>query len=179
MLSAFRFGRQKLLGGEGDPWMVFCHEWVQIQNGTVEAMRLTSDLKCAAGEPVTLFHGSDAPWSKPWAENNYVTDGPFLYCENGKLMMLWSSFSAGGYTMGVAESTSGKVTGPWIQHEKPLCDADGGHGMVFHDLTGKRFYVVHTPNSRQKERPLRQDPPVPCPAQCHRYQPASEYSLAL
>lgn len=140
--------------GEGDPWMVFCHEWVQIQNGTVEAMRLTSDLKCAAGEPVTLFHGSDAPWSKPWAENNYVTDGPFLYRENGKLMMLWSSFSAGGYTMGVAESTSGKVTGPWIQHEKPLCDTDGGHGMVFHDLTGKRFYVVHTPNSRQKERPL-------------------------
>ena len=104
---------------------------------------------------------------------------PFLYRENGKLMMLWSSFSAGGYTMGVAESTSGKVTGPWIQHEKPLCDADGGHGMVFHDLTGKRFYVVHTPNSRQKERPLRQDPPVLCPAQCHRYQPASEYSLAL
>lgn len=142
-------------------------------------MHLTSDLKCAAGEPVTLFHGSDAPWSKPWAETNYVTDGPFLYRENGKLMMLWSSFSANGYTMGVAESTSGKVTGPWIQHEKPLCDTDGGHGMVFHDLTGKRFYVVHTPNSRQKERPLRQDPPVPCPAQCYWYQPASEYSLSL
>ena len=43
---------------------------------------------------------------------------------------------------------------PWIQHEKPLCDTDGGHGMVFYDLNGKRFYVVHTPNSRQEERPM-------------------------
>ncbi|MBO5695461.1 MAG: family 43 glycosylhydrolase [Lentisphaeria bacterium] len=102
----------------------------------------------------TLFHGSDAPRIQPWAETNYVTDGPFLYQENGKLMMLWSSFGAGGYTMGVAESATGKVTGPWIQHEKPLCDTDGGHGMVFHDLNGKRFYVVHTPNSRQEERPM-------------------------
>ena len=74
----------KTAGGEGDPRMVFCHEWVQIQNGTVEAMRLTSDLKCAAGEPVTLFHGSDAPWSKPWAENNYVTDGPMCKCVKDK-----------------------------------------------------------------------------------------------
>lgn len=137
----------------GDPWMVFCHEWAQIQDGTVEAMRLTPDLKHAAGEPVTLFYGSDVPWSKPWAETNYVVDGSFLYREKGKLMMLWSLFSNGGYTMGVAESATGKVTGPWIQHEKPLCDADGGHSMVFHDLNGKCFYVVHTPNSRGNERP--------------------------
>ena len=143
---------------EGDPWMVFCHEWIQVRDGTVEAMRLTPDLKRAAGAPVTLFHGSDAPWIGPVDKNDttrsFITDGPFLYHDNGKLMMFWSSAGIIGYTMGVAESATGKITGPWIQHEKPVYDADGGHGMVFHDLNGKRFYVIHTPNSGRKERPL-------------------------
>ncbi|MFC4809955.1 family 43 glycosylhydrolase [Paenibacillus sp. GCM10023250] len=35
----------------GSPWMVFCHEWQQIGDGEVCAVRLTADLREAAGEP--------------------------------------------------------------------------------------------------------------------------------
>lgn len=140
------------------PWMVFCHEWLQVRDGTIEAMPLTPDLKRAAADPVTLFRGSDAPWIGPVDKNDpsrsFVTDGPFLYRENDRLMMLWSSFGETGYIMGVAESATGRITGPWIQHKQPVYDRDGGHGMVFHDLSGRRFYVLHTPNSGKAERPL-------------------------
>ena len=30
---------------QGNPWMVFCHEWTQIGDGTVEALPLQKDLK--------------------------------------------------------------------------------------------------------------------------------------
>ena len=30
---------------DGNPWIVFCHEWVQIQNGSLCAMRLTKNLR--------------------------------------------------------------------------------------------------------------------------------------
>ena len=53
-----------LYGDEkGNPWMVFCHEWTQIGDGTMEAVRLTRDLKAAKGEPRTLFAASSAPWA--------------------------------------------------------------------------------------------------------------------
>ena len=29
----------------GDPWIVFCHEWVQVHNGSMCAMRLSADLE--------------------------------------------------------------------------------------------------------------------------------------
>lgn len=29
---------------DGTPWIVFCHEWVQVKNGTVCALRLTPEL---------------------------------------------------------------------------------------------------------------------------------------
>jgi beta-xylosidase len=46
----------------GKPWMVFCHEWVQVHNGQICAMPLTNDLRTAAAEPVLLFTASQAPW---------------------------------------------------------------------------------------------------------------------
>ena len=36
------------------PWRVFCHEWTDLGDGAVCAMRLDDDL-AAAGEPVELF----------------------------------------------------------------------------------------------------------------------------
>ena len=43
------------------PWMVFCHEWVQIGDGTMDAVRLAADLSKPVGEPIQLFRASDAP----------------------------------------------------------------------------------------------------------------------
>ncbi|MEW4372363.1 glycoside hydrolase family 43 protein [Paenibacillus kandeliae] len=45
-----------------DPWMVYCHEWVQTLDGTIEAVRLNGDWSAAVGDPVHLFSGSAAPW---------------------------------------------------------------------------------------------------------------------
>ena len=63
---------------DGLPYMVFCHEWTQIMNGTMEAVRLAEDLSSPDEAPVTLFSGFDAPYieeSKPNARKSYVTDG--------------------------------------------------------------------------------------------------------
>lgn len=134
----------------GKPWIVFCHEWVQISDGTVCAMPLSDDLREAIGEPVVLFHGSDAPW-KAWVKD-YVTDGPFMYRgSDGKLKMIWSSFSHNGYAVGVATSLSGSILGPWEQSVEPAVEG-GGHGMIFEDLQGRTFLSIHSPNQTPLER---------------------------
>jgi GH43 family beta-xylosidase len=130
---------------DGVPYMVYCHEWTQVKDGTVELIQLKSDLSDTIGEPVTLFKGSDAPWT-PRGNPTYVTDGPFLYrSKSGKLFMIWSSF-ASSYTTGIAVSDSGKVRGPWRQLSKPLYEADGGHGMIFNKFDGTLMLLLHAPN---------------------------------
>jgi hypothetical protein len=132
---------------EGVPYMVFCHEWVQITIGTVEYVQLKDDLSAAVTEPRRLFDGQDAPWAHKGREGCYVTDGPSLYkSKSGKLFMIWSSFSPGGYTTGVALSDSGKLAGPWRQQAEPIYAKDGGHGMLFTTFEGKLMMVLHSPN---------------------------------
>lgn len=133
---------------DGVPYMVFAHEWVQIKDGTVEMVQLKNDLSETVGEPVRLFDGSDAVWSRKSPQYScHVTDGPYLYrSKSGKLMMIWSSFGKGGYTVGVAVSASGKLRGPWAQQSEPLFAQDGGHGMIFRRFDGQLMLVLHQPN---------------------------------
>jgi len=133
---------------DGQPYMVFCHEWVQIKDGTVEYVPLRSDLSATAGEPKRLFHGSDAPWSQKSEQYGcHVTDGPWLHrTKGGKLLMLWSSGSATGYAVGIATSDSGKLTGPWRQAATPLYADDGGHPMLFRTFDGRLMMALHRPN---------------------------------
>ena len=139
---------------DGAPYMVFCHEWVQIKDGTVETVRLKDDLSAIAGEPVRLFHGSDAPWSKKSPQFGcHVTDGPWLYrTKGGQLLMLWSSGSETGYAVGLATSASGRLAGPWTQAAAPLFGADGGHPMLFHRFDGQLMLALHQPNKTPLER---------------------------
>lgn len=139
---------------DGVPYMVFCHEWVQIKDGTVEMIELKGDLSDTVGEPVRLFDGSDAPWAvKNEQYGCYVTDGPYLYrSKGGKLMMIWSGFGKGGYTVGVAFSASGKLRGPWTQQAEPLFAEGGGHGMLFRRFDGQLMLVLHQPNDGGRER---------------------------
>ncbi len=154
---------------EGKPWMVFCHEWVQVLDGAMVAMRLSDDLKQAEGEPVALFHASAAPWvnsfrvddpkrlvnpdPKSIEKDLTVTDGPFLHrTSNGTLLMLWSSFGKKGYAMGLARSESGNILGPWVQDAEPLWAEDGGHGMFFRTFDGDLYVTLHQPNNTPNER---------------------------
>lgn len=142
--------------------MVFCHEWTQVGDGTVCAVELSSDLKKAVGNPKLLFKASDATWvsevkgSKGLGEPDagYVTDGPFLFrTENGKVMMIWSSFSKGKYCEAIAYSDNGGLFGRWTQDMRLLLTEDGGHGMLFRNKAGKLYFVCHKPNVFLKERP--------------------------
>lgn len=143
----------------GKPWMVFCHEWVQVEDGEMCAIPLTTDLRAAAGEPKLLFRASAAKWAKPFEDRgrrkNCVTDGPFLHhlCD-GRLLMLWSTVGYEGYAMGYAVSDSGSVLGPWRQSEAPIYGRDGGHGMLFRDFDNRLWMTLHHPNDTPNERPV-------------------------
>ncbi len=131
---------------DGQPYMVYCHEWVQVDDGEMMVRRLKKDLSAPVGEPVRLFCASAAPWVT--FEGMAVTDGPFLYkTKTGKLLMLWSSFKEGRYAIGISESVTGSVFGPWKHQPEPLFSQDGGHGMLFRDLEGHLMLTIHAPNS--------------------------------
>lgn len=146
----------------GDPWIVFCHEWVQVFDGEMHAMKLTRDLSAPASEPHLLFHASAAPWVRPFSSVPekydracYITDGPFLYrAGNGVLLMLWSSFGEQGYAIGVARSASGSILGPWEHESEALFKKDGGHGMLFKTHDHRLLLTIHTPNRTPEERPV-------------------------
>jgi len=141
----------------GGPWMVFCHEWVQVGDGEICALRLSDDLASASEEPRLLFRASEAPWAQPISSkgrHGYVTDGPWLHrLASGALILLWSSFGAGGYTIGQARSASGDISGPWQQLPEPLYAGDGGHCMVFRAFDGGLRLAFHRPNQSPHERP--------------------------
>ena len=153
---------------EGNFYMVFCHEWTQVGDGEICAVRLTEDIKQAVPdeEPFLLFRASSAPWAFPLkdrAPGSFVTDGPFLFREeDGSLILLWSSFGKeGNYCIGTARSESGKLSGPWVQSGEPVYSEDGGHGMLFRDKEGVLYLAVHSPNKTPHERSVFRKMTVP------------------
>ncbi len=140
------------------PWIVFCHEWVQAGDGEISTMRLSDDLKSAIEEPHLLFRASEAAWAQEInskGRKGYVTDGPWLHrLASGELIMLWSSFGAGGYTVGMARSVAGEIVGSWQQLPEPLYAGDGGHCMVFRTFDGRLLLAYHRPNPSPDERPF-------------------------
>lgn len=139
---------------DGVPYMIYCHEWVQTSNGTIEMVRLKDDLSGTVGESTLLFRGSAAPWGRPSPDHGcFVTDGAWIHrSSSGKLFMPWSSFSKTGYTVGLAVSESGKIGGPWVQRDSPLFTADGGHSMIFKRFDGQLMMALHTPNGGRDTR---------------------------
>lgn len=150
---------------ENTPWMVFCHEWTQVVDGQMCAVKLDKVLKNTIGEVDVLFKSSDAPWTKgsnhKFIEDGievekmvYVTDGPYLYKTlNGQLLMLWSCGGQKGYAMGIAVSESGNIRGPWKHDSEPLYEKDGGHGMIFKTFEDELMFTIHSPNKTPNERP--------------------------
>lgn len=140
---------------QGKPWMIFCHEWLQVEDGEMCAMPLSDDLTAAVDNPVLLFRATEAKWVIQVAADRkaYVTDGPFLHrTPGGDLMMLWSSTSRTGYGTSFARSESGRITGPWVQDPEPLGLTDAGHAMIFRTFDGQLMLTMHQPNRDSMER---------------------------
>jgi beta-xylosidase len=134
----------------GKPYMVYCHEWLQNLNGTIEKIELKPDLSGSIGTGKVLFRASDSPWSREKDKDgnvhpHKVTDGPYLFrTQTGKLGMIWTSWVYDVYTQGVAYSASGTLDGPWQQEPSPITPPNYGHGMLFRTLAGKQLMVLHS-----------------------------------
>ncbi|WP_162052172.1 glycoside hydrolase family 43 protein [Pontibacter pamirensis] len=146
---------------DGKPYMVYCYEWLQNWNGTIEKIELKPDLSGSVGEGKMLFRASESPWSKERDEAgnvipNKVTDGPWLfYTQTGKLGMLWTSWVHNVYTQGVAYSESGTLDGPWVHEKEPITPPDYGHGMMFRTFEGKLLMLVHSHKEDKSGRYIR------------------------
>ena len=131
------------------PYLVFCHEWKQCVVGEICAVKLTEDLRAPAEEPFLLFKASDNKDVTLTSKGGMVTDGPFLFKENGRIKLIWSSISNGRYV--VLEATSDSIKGVWT-HYSSRFGFDGGHAMVFTDFDGKKYFSLHAPNVIPNER---------------------------
>ncbi len=134
---------------DGKPYMIYCHEWLQNDNGTMEKIELKPDLSGSIGKGKILFKASDSPWSREKIKDeirpNRVTDGPYLFrTATGRLGMIWTSWIYNVYTQGVAYSESGTLDGPWIQEKEPVTPPNFGHGMLFRTFEGKDLMSVHS-----------------------------------
>ena len=138
---------------DGKPYMVYCYEWLQNLNGTMEKIELKPDLSGTVGEGKLLFRASDSPWSREKDKSgnerpNKVTDGPYLFLTGtGRLGMIWTSWIYDVYTQGVVYSESGTLNGPWIHEKDPITPPNFGHGMLFKTLEGKLLMSVHSHKS--------------------------------
>ncbi|MFM2292578.1 MAG: hypothetical protein RIS29_2391 [Bacteroidota bacterium] len=134
---------------DNKPYMIYCYEWLQNWDGTIEKIELKPDLSGSIGEGKLLFRASESPWSRE-KENgvdkpNKVTDGPYLFrTGSGRLGMIWTSWIYNVYTQGVAYSQSGTLDGPWIQEAQPITPPNYGHGMLFQTLSGQWLMSVHS-----------------------------------
>lgn len=135
---------------DGKPYMVYCWEWLQQWDGTIEKIELKPDLSGSVGEGKLLFRASSCPWSKERNEYgaivpNKVTDGPFLFrTTTGRLGMIWTSWVYDVYTQGVAYSASGTLDGPWYHEAEPITPPNYGHGMIFRDFNGQLLLSCHS-----------------------------------
>ena len=150
---------------DGQPYIVFCHEWTEIYYGRVCALPLSRDLRePLSQEPLILVDTQRdyLPWIRQMKDPRvdkvgYLTDAPWLHrAKDGTLHMLWSSYSVkqaggkgqGGYTVAVLTSESGSIRGPWRHRSALLLDADIGHVSMFRRLDGQLMLVGHLDDSR-------------------------------
>jgi len=148
---------------KGNPWLLYCREWLEIKDGQIIAQRLSKDLKKTLGQPIVLFSASQAAWTgsiSAYGVTGFVTDAPFIYkTSDGQLQMLWSSFTKNNrYAIGIAKSKTGKLEGPWELEPYPINSDDGGHAMLFHDLDGKIKISYHAPNTYPSRMVIRDAP---------------------
>lgn len=139
---------------DGTPYLVFCHEHVQIIDGAMCYVQLSQDLTHTVGKPVSMFRASQTEWvPKKIPLKHYITDGPFMYrTKDDVLLMIWSTFIDEKYAECVVRFKDGTIKGEF-EHLEPLFKEDGGHGMVFKNEEGL-FFTYHTPNQTDYERPV-------------------------
>lgn len=140
----------------GEPYLCFSNEWLAPVRGNGDGSlfiaKLSRDLKELAEEPKMIVSGKACPLAVEIGDKikGYVAEGPYLYEENGKIVLLWSTFTERGYSVLKSVSETG-VYGEYVLKET-VFDKDGGHCMSFIDLNGERKIAFHQPNVTPEER---------------------------
>lgn len=140
----------------GTPKIIFCHEWLEINDGSFVKGTLSPDLKKLDHSTLkVMFYASEIPWSVSPSftktKNDYISDGPFIYKRNGIEYMLYSTFGKEGYQTGYCYSENGWETITHAIH--PLTEPNSGHAMIFTCLDGIDHIIYHTDNDSSKVRP--------------------------
>lgn len=136
------------------PYIVFCHEWTQVKNGTVCYAQLSDDFTQLVTEPKLMFSGGDYDFVSTFLGDNYITDGPFLYrTKDGSLLLMWSSCGKQGYFESLLKSDNDEIDGNW-NPANMIFETDGGHGMVFNTFDNKLMISLHAPNSHDERLAL-------------------------
>lgn len=137
--------------------LCFSNEWIlPITNdgdGSLYICELKHDLTALVGKPKKIISGKYCGFSvkvSGFGKEGYVAEGPYLYEESDKIVLLWSTFTQNGYSVVKSVSSNG-VMGDYV-FEKLLYDHDGGHSMSFLDMQGRRILTFHQPNRPNAER---------------------------
>lgn len=144
---------------EDKPYLCFANEWMTpITNdgdGSLYMAELSEDLTEIIGKPKKIISGKNSEIAievsdKSGTVNGYIAEGPYLYEEDGNIVLLWSTVGKSGYTVVKSVSKNG-VFGDY-EFDKIVFSEDGGHCMCFTDLEGGRRLTLHQPNGTPNER---------------------------
>lgn len=157
---------------DGNPWIVFCHEWTELFYGKIKALPLKEDLTGTVDAEAVVIVDTEKdylPWIRPMHDprvhkKGYLTDAPYFHrLPDGSLLMLWSSYAIpdymgegdGGYVIAGCISKNGKVEGPWEHIPRLLLDHNAGHSALFYDLQGNLRLISHCNDTKHgQESPV-------------------------
>lgn len=142
---------------EGKPYLCFSNEWTtpitHDGDGALFIAELSHDLRQLVTPPVKIISGKYNGLSKQVCNSEargFVAEGPWLYEDGNRIVLLWSTFTETGYTV-IQSHSEGGVYGDYV-FDRVVFSKDGGHCMRFLDLQGKPWITMHQPNQTPLER---------------------------
>lgn len=143
---------------DGKNYLYFSDEWrfsvTKDGDGGIFVVELSQDLTKTIGQPKKVISGKGCGFAREIAdvftsEKGYVAEGPFVKERNGKIELYWSTFSNQGYC--VVKSVADSVFGEYVFSEF-VVEKNGGHAMIFNDISGNEYITFHQPNNPPTER---------------------------
>ncbi len=144
---------------KGKPYLFFSNEWLPAPirgdgDGSLFVAELAWDLTTIVGDPHFIISGKYCGFSKQVHSadgkyHGYVAEGPYAIEENGRIALYWSTFTEEGYC--IVRSVAEDIFDNYV-FDRFVYLKDGGHCMVFTDLTNTKRLVFHQPNVSPYER---------------------------
>ena len=143
---------------QNKPYLCFSNNWTSTitgdGDGSLFMAELKEDLTEMVGKPKKIISGKYSDCAirliRDDGVQGYIAEGPWLYEENSKIILLWPTIGKNGYM--VIKSTSANGALGDYMFDSVVFDEDGGHCMRFTDLNEKSCITFHQPNQTPYER---------------------------